>query len=357
MSTLYKTGSQGFGGGGGLGGGGMGGMGGGMGGMGMGMRSVPPTGLPFADVNPGRTRNLPTRLVSLSAPDENGGVRLPAEGEKLQLGDVGQISRDPRVQKALKRLAADKVNNRVSQMVMWRVASGLTWDAIGQLSRTWGNDYELTMAQSFVDRLDDLTDDETGRLRFQVDAVDAKDQALADELTAALKDKPILGLWARQGVPAEPLGPAVACKVRLAEKDAVVMVGSSNAKADAWVPYGKFTVPVARKDGKLDAAAFTDALAEGVLNRMVRARVAKGPKAKGKDTYTVRIENASPLILNGLSVLGESEADDAKAQPRQLAGFSISPRRSMTVPASEAVAKELGLKKNAHLVAADLSAL
>ena len=86
-------------------GGGMGGMGGGMGGMGGGMRSVPPSSLPFANLKPGQTRNLPTRLVSLTPPDLQGGLRLPAKGEALQLGDIGEISTDPRVQKAMKRLA------------------------------------------------------------------------------------------------------------------------------------------------------------------------------------------------------------------------------------------------------------
>ena len=81
-------------------GGGMGGMGGGMGGMGggMGMMSVPPTSLPFADLKAEQTRNLPTRLVSLSQPDPDSetGVSFPAQGEKLQLGDVSQINGDAR---------------------------------------------------------------------------------------------------------------------------------------------------------------------------------------------------------------------------------------------------------------------
>ena len=90
-------------------GGGMGGMGGGMGGMGGGMRSVPPTGLPFADLKPGQTRNLPTRLVSSRAdPSARPASSLPAKGEQLQLGDIAQVNDDPRVQKALKRLAAEK---------------------------------------------------------------------------------------------------------------------------------------------------------------------------------------------------------------------------------------------------------
>ena len=40
-----------------------------------------------------------------------------------------------------------------------------------------------------------------------------------------------------------------------------------------------------------------------------------------------------------------------------LSGICLSPRRSMTVPASEEVVKSLGLKKGIKLVALDLSGL
>src|SRR5271157_5716814 len=96
---------------GGMGMGGMGGMMGGMGGMGMmggGMRSVPPTGLPFADLKPGQTRHLPTRMVSLNPPDAQGGVQLPQEGQTFRITNIADVSANPRVQKALKRLAAEK---------------------------------------------------------------------------------------------------------------------------------------------------------------------------------------------------------------------------------------------------------
>ena len=90
--------------------------------------SVPPTSLPFANLKPGQKRNLPTRLVSLSPPDPQSetGVSFPAKDERLQLGDISQVNADPRVQKALKRLAADKAPTTVSQLVMWRLASGWT---------------------------------------------------------------------------------------------------------------------------------------------------------------------------------------------------------------------------------------
>jgi len=332
-----------------------GGMGMGMGGMGGGMRSVPPTGLPFASLKPGQTRNLPTRLVSLNQPNPQTGQRvLAAKGEKLTLGDIGQVSDDPKVQKALKRLAAEKAPDTVSQMVMWRVASGMDWSDIAQLAEKWGNPYELTLARDFVDRLESLPNAESGELLFQVDATDAASEATAAELTKALKDKPMLGLWARQGVPAEPTGPAVSCRVRLGAKEATVVVNSSNSAAESWVPFGKFTVAVEEKDGKFDVEKFSDGLAEGVLNRLVRAQLSKGPRVQGKATYKIRIDNASPLILNGLAILG---VDQGEEQPNELSGISVAPRRSMTFPATDEVVKDLGLKKGVRVFAADFSGL
>ena len=63
-----------------------------MGGMGGGMRSVPATDLPSALLEPRQTRNLPTRLVSINAPDAEGGVRLPEQGEPLKLGDIAEVN-------------------------------------------------------------------------------------------------------------------------------------------------------------------------------------------------------------------------------------------------------------------------
>ena len=43
--------------------------------------------------------------------------------------------------------------------------------------------------------------------------------------------------------------------------------------------------------------------------------------------------------------------------PKVLVGICIAPRRSLTVPASEEVVKELGLKKGIRLVGLNLSGL
>ena len=81
----------------------------------------------------------------------------------------------------------------------------------------------------------------------------------------------------------------------------------------------------------------------------------KGVKDKGKMHYSIRIDNASPLILNGLAALGTTSSPDEI--PKVLLGISISPRRSLSVPASEEAVKELGLKKGIRLTALNLSGL
>jgi hypothetical protein len=338
-------------------GGGMGGMGGMMGGMGGGMRSVPPTGLPFASLRPGQRRDLPTRLVSLSAPDpqSESGLNLPAKGEKLQLGDISQLGADARTQKALKRLQADKAPESVCQLVMWNLGQGMDWAQVAELSTKWANPHELTLARQFVESLDSLGDDESGTVHFEVEAADPAAKSDADSLRKQLSEGLFLGLKPVQGIAAQPEGPAVACRIRLSGKEALVQVLSSDGSARRWLPFGKFSLAAEHKGQQLEAAKLADAVAENVLSRLVRAQLRRGPTVKGKPTYQVRIDNASPLVLNGLAVLG-SEPKPAEAA-KELLGISVSPRRSMTVPATEDVVKALGLRKGIRIVAANLSGL
>ena len=95
--------------------------------------------------------------------------------------------------------------------------------------------------------------------------------------------------------------------------------------------------------GKFDVARFTDELAEGTLNRLVRVQLSKGVKDKGKMHYQLRIDNASPLVLNGLAAVGTTSKPDET--PKVLSGICLSPRRSMTVPASEEVVKSVGAQE------------
>jgi len=297
-------------------------------------------------------------VVSINPPDPEAGLRLPEQGEPIKLGDIAQVNNDPRVQKALRRLQADLAPTSLSQLVMWRVAAGLDWNTISEFSQKWANGYELTLAKEFVDHLDALPEGETGRVLFQVDSADAASKPVASEVVKALSGKTILGLTARVAeIPLRPDGPAVACRVKLNAGEALVQVTSSDAAARNWVPFGKFTVPVTRGQEKFDVQRFTDGLAEGLLSRLVRAQVIKGNTArdKGKLIYQIRIENASPWILDAIAMLGTASKEGEK--PEVLRGIGLSPRRILTVPMVEDVVRTLGLKKGIKLVALDLSGL
>jgi hypothetical protein len=328
-------------------------MGGGMGG---GMRSVPLANVVSADLKPRQTRHLPTSLVSLSPPNAETGVALPGQGEPLRiLGDVARINNDPRVQKALRRLSANKAPASVSQLVMWRLAGGMEWESISQLAEKWANLYELTLAKDFVDRLDTLPEGESGRIFFEIVGTDSASEAMATSLGAALKDKTVLGLQAALGVPTRPEGPSVACRVRLSSGEAFVQVISSDKAAQNWVPYGKFTLPVGKDQEKVETARFADTLTEEVINRLVRAQLTKGPRVKGRLSYQLRIQNVSPMVLNGLSLVGPPSK--TAEEPKVLMGISIPPGKSLTVPASEDAVKTLGLKEGIRVMALDLSGL
>jgi hypothetical protein len=341
-------------------GGGMGGMGGGMGGMGGGMRSVPPSALPSALLNAKQTRNLPTRLVNITPPDGQAGVSLPGKGEQLRIvGTVDQVNENAQVQKALKRLTAEMAPTSLTQLVMLRLSGGLDWDTIAQVSEKWANEYELTLAKDFVQRLDTLPEGETGRLLVQIDGKDSSAEPIVGSVAKALEGLTVLGLVAEVGpIPAGPAGrPAVACRVRLAANEALVQVTSSDAEAAHWVNFGKFSVPLSQGPGKVDVAQFADALSEGILNRLVRAQIIKGSatKDKGKLVYQLRIDNASPLVLNGLAIVGTTSKNDEK--PKVLSMISVSPRKSFSVPTTDDVVRTLGLKKGIKILALDLSGL
>ncbi len=200
-----------------------------------------------------------------------------------------------------------------------------------------------------------MPDGDSGRLFFQVVGTDAAGESTATNLSGLIKGKTVLGLEAVLGVPERPEGPSVACRVKITGDQALIQVFSSDGPAKNWLPFGKFTLPVAKDDGKIDGVGFADAVAEGVITRLVRAQLIKGPRDKGKPTYGIRIENASPLILNGLAVVGPEDKPGAK--PKLLWGMTLPPRKNMTLPATEEVVRALGLKQGIRVMALDLSGL
>jgi hypothetical protein len=290
--------------------------------------------------------------VSLNGPNAEAKVSFPVKGEKLQLGEIGQVSNDPRTQLALKRLAEDKASTTLSQLVMWNVSGGLDWATIAQISRTWANPYEVTLARQFASSLDNLPKGDSGVVFIEVKG----NEGLANDFAEIFKKSNFLGLTVEKGVPAAPAGAAVAVSIDAKDgKDVSVVLQISDDHGKAWKSAGKFDLPLVKKDSKLDSIATADSIASGVLGRLVKADLVKGKKVKGKDTYTVRIDNYSPLVLNGLALSGNEDGVDQA--PKMLNGVSLSPRKSFAVPATLEVVERLGLKKGVRITAVDLSGL
>ena len=347
------------GGGGGMGGGGMGGGGMGGGGMGGGMRSVPPVGAPTATLAPGQTRNLSTPVVSLSPPSEDARIVLPTKDEPLELGLIGQLSDDPRVQATLVRLSKTAAPANVAQLAMWRVGSNLGWDQIARLHKSFGgNAGEVALAKALVAQVDagNLPEAESASIYWDVTAADAEGEALAAEIRTMLDGKSVLGLTARAGMPDRSEGSALAVRVKVAGKTAAVQLSTAEGPAAAWTPLAKFSVPTTKADGaRRKAYEVADAATEEVVGRLVRVQLIKDKARdkKGNEQYKIRIDNTSPLILNGVALVGTKAGD----KPTGMAGFSLPPHRVLTVPATGEVVQRLGLKDGIKVLAADLSGL
>ena len=298
--------------------------------------------------------------MSLNPPSPETGVVLPQEGERLLIGDIAQLNSDPRVQKALRRLAADKVPETISQLVMWNLAARIDWLVIAQLTSDWVNAQELALARQFVERLDTLPEGESGQLFLEVVAGERQHEALAAELNKWMAGRTILGLKAAPGVPDKPGGPSVGCKLQIVgdpdQPEALIRVAASNGHRE-WTSMGKFTLAIAAGgDGKRDLAGFGEKLAGGVLERLVRARLVKGRDGlQGTLTYKLQVDNASPLILNGFAVAGTLSKPGEP--PHLLVGIALPPQRSVQVPLTAGLVEAYGMKKGTHLVALDLSAL
>jgi hypothetical protein len=246
---------------------------------------------------------------------------------------------------------------------LWRVSAGLDWDAIADLSKAWSNPQELALAKQFVERLDreDIAKaDDSGVLYYELSAKNKREQPLVDAIRKLLEKCAVLGLKARDGVPSQPLGAALACRVQIDEAKVEVKPVVSDGEARAWITGTTFAFKLGEaKEGAASverkAAEVVDSLAAGLLGRLVRVELSKGHRVKGKEIYKIRIDNASPLILNGLALAGP--ADRKNTPPTLLNGFCLPPRKSLTVPATSETVERLKLKDGARAVAADLSGL
>ena len=203
---------------------------------------------------------------------------MPAQGEKLTLGDVAQLTRDPRTAAAVRRLASEKAPTVASQLVMWNVSAGLDWDAISKLSAAWASPRDVALARRFVESLDSPTAEETGRIFVQVEGDSDLSSAFAK---LAKGGGSLLGLKVETGALRQARRP------RPGRDDRRVGVEATRPRSPRrpsdgkgqWVDAGKLTLPLAKKDGKLDVVAFTDAMADGLLGKVLEARLVKAKKA------------------------------------------------------------------------------
>ncbi len=284
---------------------------------------------------------------------------MPQKGEVLKIRDIHAIEGvSPRLRNVVKRLAEEKAPETVSQLVLWHLGYGIDWPTLEDLSSSWANRSELALAKQFVDRREgtEAADrvGEPGTIFYEVSAAGPGHERLASEVRRLLDERSLLGLTARPGVPARPQGPALACRIEIKNGPTSVRVSSSDEAGDSWVDVARFSLARLNPEGTPPTPSeVIDRVAEGVLDRLIRVRLTR--EGQGKDAFRIRVENGSPLVLNGLT-LGGREAKPG-SHPATFIGLSLSPRKAMTIPATHEVVRRLGSKKRMHILAVDLSGL
>jgi hypothetical protein len=313
----------------------------------------------------------------LNPPDANARAAVAAKGEKLQISAIDQWTDDTRTRNALKRLGEAKAPQTISQMVLWYVTSGADWDNVGRLAQGWGNAHEIALARRFVDGLekDDRASQrvEPGVLYWELKADGDQYKDLIGDLRALWTKYPVLGLTAKEEVPPSPEGPALACQMALKDGALEVTLATSHPSGADWVRLGAFQIKLSEEKPSPEethnnesavrndpprapeAALLGDRVAAGLLERLVRVQLTRGPKAKQKDSFRIKIVNESPLILASLALGGSEVKDDAR--PSILEGLSLPPKKSLVVPASAELVERLHLKDGVRVLAADLSGL
>src|SRR5262249_27872318 len=140
-----------------------------------------------------------------------------------------------------------------------------------------------------------------------------------DGLRALWAKYTVLGLTAKEEVPARPDGAALACRMTLEDTAVEVTLAASHPSGTQWDALGSLRVelpeetpisedptgetPALEREQQVeqDAARLGDAVAGALAQRLVRIKLSKGPRVKNRESYRIKIVNESPLILNGLA--------------------------------------------------------
>ena len=280
---------------------------------------------------------------------------MPADGESLRISAIDQWTDDKRTLSAFKQLAKAKAPPTIAQMVMWYVTAGADWDDVGRLSQGWGNASEIALARRFVADLSTSEEPSSaakedsasaslkpdpGTLYWDIKGEGDRQRELTDGLRALWGKVPVLGLTAKEGVPARPGGPALACQFEITENSVDLKLTASHPSGTDWILIGKSRIKLAdvyaAEESLKDETKLTDeqrrerksvllgdALAKAMVARLVRVQLSRGPRVKGKESFRLKIVNESPMILNGLALAGsEIKAD---SPPAILLGMSLPP--------------------------------
>lgn len=349
-----------------------------MGGMGGGFRSVPPSGPAHATFEPNQERHLPTNLVSMNPPGKDQRPLSPAKGEVLQISAIEQWTEDARIRTALKRLVEAKTPRPIAQMAIWYVVSGADWNDIGRLAQGWGNASEIALARRFVQNLvsseapasSTRNVADAGWIYWELKTTDGRKTELTDSLAQLWDQYPVMGLSAKQGIPEQPGRPSLACRMTLSDGELLLSLEASHPSDSEWVLLGKTKIKITEieptasaESAKWNAAQGLEArtiklgnvVTEKMLARLIRVQITKHAQSKGKDAYMVKVINQTPLLLDGL-MLGGIDVKEGVA-PSMVSGLSLSPLKSLSLPASSEAVERLQWKKGIRVLAADLSGL
>ncbi len=166
----------------------------------------------------------------------------------------------------------------------------------------------------------------------------------------------MLGLIVRLRQAESRQGPALACQVQVERALASVRVLATDEAGMVWRTAGKLSLALTDSTGNgRPVVEIADALALGVLDRLVRVELTQGRRVKGQATYKVRIDNRSPLILSGLALGGSAADPEAKAA--RLLGISLPPQKHLAIPVSGEVVKRLAPTLGVRILAVNLTEL
>ena len=165
-------------------------------------------------------------------------MRLPEKGEPLQLGDIAEVSDNPQVQKALRRLAAGHgfEVDRAAGHVASGGRAGLG-DARPGIARL-GQPLRVDPGQGFR-RSSRHTCRKERPVAFcsrSKGSDVATSEAWQPSFRTALRQKIVLGLLAELGIPHAPGGPGGRVpRSDVRQTTAQVLVYSSDGRAQKWV--------------------------------------------------------------------------------------------------------------------------